>query len=323
VSFKRHSLFVAVLVAAAARLPALPPFRLESVSQEGILQRAYDLGFLTEGGEGGFGLTLEHGIAVDYLRHARSIWSVPELMSYCVPDADGQTACKLPEGAPFEFDRDGMPVAAALGQAQVPGWHLRRAGTRESVVGRDDPKVDYRFVDGSLVEIRLQAASFAVSSEGAWIRQIVNRQDHRLALAARYDDNGRLAELEVEGILNRFRYVAGELREWSREGAIALRCAYADDLLAECRDDDGDHHFHWRANPSAGDRRTVPYAYPVELAEDDDFRYSTSVGWAGITLMARRKSDGNFFRATINPVRKRIVERDYDGSVRVFGGETN
>ncbi|MGH8021773.1 MAG: hypothetical protein ACREIA_26525 [Opitutaceae bacterium] len=295
--------------------------RLGSVGLDGMLRRSYSLIENSDTKRLGLRCTLEHKLERDACGRPRSVWQIPALQSFLVPEGREELRWQSTSGAVVRFEIE--KIGRALSEAgAAAGWRIREARAGEYEIRALDGRW-WRYVDGLLTAIGHPAlGEFVVTTQGGLICDIreAGAGDHGdVLLHAEYDERGHpLLLKDGNDKCHLFQWdEAGHLILWKSGEGKESRFEYAGGLVWGIRGAGGSQErFYWAENPGwrRGDSR---WPAPVHLRSDGGHDFAYALSQEGFTIEVRGATSRIESRTIFNPRRHRL-EQHAGGETLVF-----
>lgn len=299
----------------------LPPI-LGSIGFDGNLQQEFDLGSLTaESGAVDLSLTLEHIRQRTYGGEDRSLWTVPQLVSFFVRESADRYLWKAPGNLRRDFDGQGLCL---VGNFDYPGTWTARFLANDTVEVTCGAVICYRYHGGALTGFDTGDRSFAVEANGPLISGIWDQTSTARikVLTAEFDNLGRPTRLVVNGRRHFFFYPPDDMRmlRWEEDrdkvrNTVVFK--YERGMVTEARGADFCYNYRWSRITKCMDPRIENYWSDTNLAADNDSTYDYEINTSGIMISRERLADRRCAKVLFNPLRRTLREVDYDGHVQV------
>jgi YD repeat-containing protein len=284
---------------------------LGSIALDGTLRKRYPIEETSEMKLLGLHCVLEHRIETDAYGEARSVWRIPALLSYVVPDGRDKLLWQSSSQA-VRFEK--AQIGRALSAAGSDRWRIRETAPGDYEIRSLDGR-GYRYVRGVLVSmIHPALGELRITAQGGLIREI-RRQDRAAdtapLLRADYDERGHCLSLQLgEAAPHIFIWDrAGQLQTWTRPDGAKILFAYRGALLSQITENEKPpSHYRWEPNPGYGHAGS-PWHLPVHLSSDGTHDYSYNVASTGFMVEVSDRITGQRTTTVFNPRRRRMEQR--------------
>lgn len=262
---------VSISLATAANWPFnITPQGEPNVKVELISAR--DLGFVS-------GLSIQHELIFDGVRY-RSRVLIPELQSHLI--SDGPTGfIWRPFGA--------RPIRIPKNPSNYQDWTISEIGTGHYRIESGDLAQFYEFVDCRPIRAVIGGTEYTFVHERGLLLRISKAETAIVSVEYR---NGSMTRINAAG-----RDIALKCDD---EGRIVgcvdsgfespLNYTYKNELLSSFELGESKQHFEW-AEPSFGEYGIPPVPVPPMVAEDNQFRYESTLSAGVLRIQFQGKND--------------------------------